>query len=71
MEEKTVFWTVDRIEGDIAVIEIAIGKTVNLPLAALPEGTKEGTVLRLSIDREAEATRQKKNRSLFDRLRVD
>ena len=71
MEEKAVFWTVDRIEGDVAVIEIAVGKTVNLPLASLPEGTKEGSVLRLSIDREAEATRQKKNRSLFDRLRVD
>ncbi|MGM9646660.1 MAG: DUF3006 domain-containing protein [Eubacteriales bacterium] len=71
MEEKAVFWTVDRIEGDIAVIEIAIGKTVNLPLAALPEGTKEGSVLQITVDREEEARRKKKTRSLFDRLRVD
>ena len=71
MEQKPTFWVIDRIEGEIAVVEIAEGKTVNLPLSALPEGVKEGTVLRLSIDREEEARRRKKIRSLFDRLRVD
>lgn len=70
MEER-IFWTIDRIEGDIAVVEIAVGKTVDLPLSALPEGVKEGSVLRIALDHDEEARRKKKTRSLFDRLRVD
>lgn len=70
MEERT-FWTIDRIEGDTAVVEIAVGKTVNLPRAALPDGIKEGAVLRIEIDPDEAAKRKKKTRSLFDRLRVD
>ncbi len=71
MEERTVFWIIDRIEGDVAVVELSAGKTVSLPLSSLPEGTKEGSVLRLTLDKEEEARRKKKTRSLFDRLRVD
>lgn len=71
MEERTLFWVIDRIEGDIAVVEIAVGKTVNIPLSALPEGAKEGTVLRIAVDEDEKARRKKKTRSLFDRLRVD
>ena len=32
---------VDRIEGDVAVLEIA-GRAVDVPLAELPAGVKEG-----------------------------
>ena len=71
MEQTPIFWSIDRIEGDLAVIEIAAGKTVTVPLAALPNGVKEGNVIRLAIDRDEEARRKKKTRSLFDRLRVD
>lgn len=70
MKEKT-FWTIDRIEGEIAVVEIAEGKTVDIPLSALPEGVREGSVLRIETDPDEEARRKKKIRSLFDRLRVD
>lgn len=71
MEEKAIFWVIDRIEGDLAVVETDIGETVNIPRAALPEGAKEGTVLHIAVDKEEEARRKKKNRSLFDRLRMD
>lgn len=41
--------TVDRIEGDIAVLELSSGAGaptfVQLPVAALPEHTAEGDVL--------------------------
>ena len=37
----TVTVTVDRIEGDTAVLEIA-GRTVDWPLGSLPEGAREG-----------------------------
>ena len=70
MEEKT-FWIIDRIEGSIAVVEIAVNETVNIPLSALPNGIREGSVLRINVDKEEEVRRKKKTRSLFDRLRVD
>lgn len=71
MDKKTTFWVIDRIEGDAAVVETAVGKTVDIPLASLPEGAKEGTVLRIIVDEDEKARRKKKTRSLFDRLRVD
>ena len=75
MEEKSIFWVIDRIErtpdGALAVVEVAEGKTVTVPLTTLPDGVKEGSVIRLTHDREEEARRKKKLRSLFDRLRVD
>lgn len=39
---------VDRIEGTRAVLELG-GETVDVPLAALPAGVKEGDVLELSV----------------------
>ena len=37
---------VDRIEADEAVCETPEGETMRLSLSALPEGTREGSVLR-------------------------
>lgn len=39
-------YCVDRIEAGVAVLETPDGVTVQLSLAVLPEGTKEGSVLR-------------------------
>lgn len=71
MEERTLFWIIDRFEGPIAVVETDVGETVNVPRNSLPAGIKEGAVLRIVVDKEEEARRKKKTRSLFDRLRVD
>jgi hypothetical protein len=44
---------IDRIEGEIAVIEID-GHTVDIPLSCLPSGAAEGDRLRFVLeDREA------------------
>ncbi len=42
---------VDRIEGGRAVLEID-GKTLDIPVAFLPPGAKEGDVLRLTLETE-------------------
>lgn len=34
--------TIDRIEGDFAVVELPDARTVDVPLAALPRGIEEG-----------------------------
>jgi hypothetical protein len=47
--------TVDRIEGDIAVIELDTETFLDLPARRLPPGTREGDRLRLRIRRGAPA----------------
>lgn len=37
----------DRVEGDVAVLVVA-GRTVELPLTALPEGASEGEAFALT-----------------------
>lgn len=39
---------VDRIEGEIAVVEVE-GRMIDLPLSALPAGLKEGDTLLVTI----------------------
>lgn len=49
----------DRIEGEIATVELEGGAVMNLPFALFaPLGAKEGDVLRLSIDAEETARRK-------------
>lgn len=38
---------VDRIEGQLAVLALDDGSTVDVPLKSLPKGTREGSVLRV------------------------
>lgn len=46
---KTITATVDRIEGPMAVIEVA-GTTVDWPVQALPAGTTEGSTLTITLE---------------------
>jgi hypothetical protein len=59
---------VDRIEGELAVLEIA-GVTVELSVDALPAGATEGSVLRLALDPEAQDTLEDENRARLERLK--
>jgi hypothetical protein len=64
--------TIDRIEGELAVLLVGDGRIkVNMPLALLPEGCKEGDILNISIERDLEATRQARERVsiLIEKLR--
>lgn len=42
---------VDRFEGDYAVVEIAIGKFVNIPRVLVPDA-KEGDIIKIEIEKE-------------------
>lgn len=46
-----MIWTVDRIEGDSAVVEILPDRTCNIPVSALPDGVAEGDVLSVRVNR--------------------
>lgn len=65
---------VDRIEdGDIAVLELDEAEFMDVPLAELPEGTRQGDVFEGEPghwvrDDAAKAERLKKNAELMARL---
>ena len=42
---------VDRFEGDYAVVEIAIGKCVNIPRVLVPDA-KEGDIIKIEIEKK-------------------
>lgn len=50
---------IDRIEADFAVCEIEEGSFADISLKALPDGVKEGDVVKISVD--ADETEKRKN----------
>lgn len=64
-------WIIDRIEEDFAVIETENGNVFSIPLAVLPENTKEGDALFVTIDKDETLNRKEKINSLMNDLFVD
>ena len=75
-------WVVDRVEGAIAVlIREGDERTEDVPLSALPAGSREGSVLRVpeldgrpdwtaaALDEEAHRARLREAEEVLDRLR--
>ena len=66
-------FTVDRIEGDIAVLECENGSFVNMELSSLPKNSSEGDIIRFAAnssflsDGETSRRRQKMKK-LMDKL---
>ena len=65
--------TIDRVEGKLAVLLIGDKGEVklNVPISLLPEGSKEGDILDISIIRDEKATDETKERvsNLIDKLK--
>ena len=62
-----MFWIVDRIEGNIAVIEA--GEDIfNVPLSSLPAKTKEGSVIWAELSPEEEEKRREHIKQKMNRL---
>lgn len=62
---------IDRLEGEWAVCEYDIGKTLDLPRGLLPNDAKEGDVLRIIVEQGATSHRkeyaEELRRKLFGR----
>lgn len=46
-QPRVTHWVVDALEGRLARVELDDGQVVDLPLASLPGGVREGDVLRM------------------------
>jgi hypothetical protein len=63
-------YIIDRIEGDVAVVEHG-DDMLNIPLSELPKGVREGSVLRKKEGggfEPDEAARKKRLKTLKDRF---
>ena len=66
--KKQVGAVVDRIENDLAVLECETGETLTWPLSLMPDGTKKGLCLRITVQFDAEGTlRREKDVSALHR----
>lgn len=61
-------YIVDRIEENIAVCMNYDEKIYNIPLDFLPEGIKEGDVIKIEKDDDEKQMRMKKINSLFEKV---
>lgn len=61
---------IDRFEGNYAVIEIEIGKCVNIPKILIPDA-KEGDVIKIEIDKKETLDRKKHIQELMDSVFED
>lgn len=63
-------FTIDRFEGDFAVVELENKSMINIPLMILPKDSKEGDILRIIKDKKETDNRkyriEDKFKSLFE-----
>ena len=60
--------TIDRFEGDYAVVELENRDMEDLPKALVPEGAKEGDILEITIDKEETESRKQRIDKMIEDL---
>ena len=61
-------FTIDRFEGDFAVVEAETGEFFNIPKGLLPEDALEGDVFSLTKNTEETDNRKKRVENLMNDL---
>lgn len=61
---------IDRFENDIAVVEIDVGKTINVPKELFPNAL-EGDVFNIILDKRETEKRKENIKNLIDDLFID
>ncbi|MGO1469527.1 MAG: DUF3006 domain-containing protein [Tissierella sp.] len=61
-------FTIDRFEGNFALVELENNDIIDISVSILPEGSKEGDVLKIIIDKEETEKRKKRIEEKFKKL---
>jgi len=64
-------YTIDRFEGEFAVVELENQQFVNIPRSAIPMEAKEGDILNVQVDQEETEKRRKHIQKLMDDVWAD
>lgn len=64
-------YTIDRFEGNYAVVELENQKFVNIPRWAIPNEAKAGDVIIVQIDKETTSQRKKQIKKLMEDVWAD
>lgn len=60
--------TIDRFEGDYAIVELEDMTIVDMPRQLMPKGAKEGDILSIEIDANETKARKERIAKLMDNL---
>lgn len=61
-------FTIDRFEGDYAIVELEDMQMVEIPRIALPMEAKEGDIIQVTIDQDETEKRRKRIEEKFKSL---
>lgn len=61
-------FTIDRFEGNIAIIELEDGRIISIPKDILPIDAKEGDIISTIIEKDETEKRKKRIRDKFSLL---
>ena len=61
---------IDRFEGEYAVVELEVGKCVNIPKVLIPN-SKEGDIIRIEIEKKETEERKKHIQELMNNVFED
>jgi len=62
--------TIDRFEGEFAVVEMQNGEFANMPKLLLPPGSKEGDIISIELEQDDTETRRAEIERKMDKLFV-
>lgn len=58
---------IDRFEGDYAILELSLGRFVEIPRELVPDA-KEGDIVKIIVNKESTKRRKKEISDLVDNL---
>lgn len=61
-------FTIDRFEGEFAIVELENKEMLDIPKAILPIEAKEGDIISVSVEQGETEERKERIQSKFDRL---
>lgn len=64
-------YTIDRFEGEYAVVELEGKEFTNVPRKAIPPEAKEGDIILVVIDNQGTKEKRKEIEKLMENLWVD
>lgn len=62
---------IDRFEGNMAIVELPNGKTIDCPRELLPSNAKEGSIINILVDEKATNEKLEKSTARLNRILKD